>query len=380
MLKKLLFRYKSLKMSIVSINWDISWQVEKVFLEKLLLERKTLPNKGVYDSIYQYKAQTFKKSLLDILILQIVSFCAFFLLTIRYLFSPIKKSINLYDVAFFYKKDIFDSSVIGNKELVFIDANQGSLTFGDFCFICKVLYKTRFNFIIMSTVVYRMAQSSFAIRTYSIKELWVNMEYSCASGILKDYCFNKNIVLNNFMHGEKILTLRDAFSCFDRFYVWNNDYFDMFQTLNTNSEIIISNPWLSKSIEIKANRNPVKRTICYFFKGVESDEEVLRLQESFDRLRVEFSFKIYVKDHPRQGIVSSRFTNVSVIDKDVNFEYLYSTIDYLCAQYSTVLTQCEMLGVNYLVDDISNIELANKLKERGYLMAQNVNLLSKFLK
>lgn len=375
MLQGLINKYKNLKQSIISINWDNSWEEESEYLKFLIQKRRFYPSNPIYDTLFQFKAQVFGVSKKDLILLNLVSFFGFLYLILKFYIRK-QNFASKYDVAYFYSLNIFERQLQKNKKMIFIEGSEGMLTLKELALLFKLMFTFKFNFIILSTVTFRLAQIKYAIKKYGVSEIWTNMEYSCASGVLKYYCNEKKIRFLNFMHGEKVLTLRDAFSSFDKFYVWDSRYVELVKKMNSNSELLISNPWEETCI----NRSKLLEinSICYFFKGIETSEEILQLQIAFKKLTT-LGYKIYVKDHPRQNVVSLNFKNVNIINRDTSFLELTERINFFVAQYSTILTQCEMLGVNYLVDDMSNVELASKLKERGYLIAQNTNLLSKFL-
>lgn len=375
MLSSIIFKYKLIKQSIISINWKIAWEEEEIYLNELQEEREKYPSSSIYDSLFQYKAQVYGVNKKDLLLMNFL--CAFgmlFILMKAYFKKNILHNLN-YDVAYFYKKNIFNEELYASKKLILIENDKLYLSKNDVLFILQILLKFKFNFIILSAATFRIAQISYAINRFSVREVWSNMEYSCASGIVKEYCHQHKLIFNNFMHGEKVLSLRDCFSSFDNFHVWDVHYMNLFRIMQTNSKIVISNPFENYTVD---RSNITKNSICYFFKGIESIEEINKIKNIFKMLK-EKGFDIYLKDHPRNNTISINFEEYKVLNKDLDFFDLVKDIDYIVAQYSTVLTQCEYLGINYFIDDLSDEKQFSRLKDRVYIHSNSNKRLSNII-
>jgi len=369
--------YKKLKQKIVSINWGESWEKEESILMKLFVERASFPRGDtVYDSIYQYKAQSFYLNYWQFFFLNVISFFGFWFLLLRYFLKNTRKfKKEPKDVVFFYKPDIFSKEEILSKRLIYVPPEALKLKIEDIKFLLKLGWRYNVNFNILCISLYRIAQVRFAIDRYSISEVWSNMEYSCSCGILRLYCSKKNILLKNFMHGEKILSLRDAFCSFDYFYVWNEHYKLMFEKLHYNGEILVDNPWKA---DVDNFSKVIPKSICYFFKGAENNEEIQNLIIVFKRL-TELGYTVSLKNHPRNLPMTKYFPEYKVVNTNDDLKLILSEYEFVCAQYSTVNFQSWSMGGKLLIDDISNLELSNGLKTRDYIFTkemERVKLLS----
>lgn len=358
--------YKEVKRRIVSINWDNTWEEEEVFLNKLIKERSQKGSSGLYDSLYQYKAQTFNENFKSIFILQVVSFFSFLFLLIKSLLKTVSFESKA-NVAYFYNLSIFSMHHKEDKVFKFISSNDVALKLEDIIIIFHVLLRTSFNFTIISSYIFRVSQIRYAIEKYNVSEVWSNMEYSCSCGLVYEYCKARGIVFKNFMHGEKLLTLRDSFNRFDEFYVWSNDYKNFFKILNCKANIVIDNPW-----ELKCKKINKRKTnqVCYFLKGIETKEEMKLITKSLEALAFN-GMKVFFKPHPRQRNMHKLFGNFNEYknfeNNDISSLYQF---DYVIAQYSTVLFQCYCNNQEIVLDDVSNKELFKKLSERRYVFSK----------
>src|SRR5690606_33041344 len=362
MYQKLKQKYKILKQSFISINWNNTWEEEYKYLETLIERRKSRMGSFIFDSLFQYQAQSYKVKLYQIVLLNIICFFGAVFLILKGFFYFKVKFFQKYDAVYYYSLDNIPYEIKNEYNLIHQKQNDAYLGLLDLVYLINILFKIKFNFIIFSSVVFRISLASYAIKKYHIDFIMCDMEYSCASGILHDYCTKKSVKLYNYMHGEKVLTLRDTFSSFDRFYVWDEKYEEIFKLLHTKSEIIVSNPWLNISV----NRDRVKsKSICYLLKGIENEYEIKKIQNIFNIFKG-FGYEIFVKDHPRQTTVSMCFQNVNIIDKTIPFLTIIEKYEIFIAQFSTILTQCYCMNIPFLIDDVSNSNLFMKLKERKY--------------
>lgn len=378
-MKKLLVqKYKMLKQSFVSINWDSTWKEEAIVLEELKRKRDKKGNSFIYDSIFQFKAQVHGVSVLKIFILNVISIFSITYLLFKAIFKSNSKSDSTYDGGFYFSLDTVPLELKNNHSIINLDFNHFHLSKEDAYYLGKILLKVNFNLILFSTVLFRILLTSYAKKQYNVKFILCDMEYSAASGILRDYCHKNDIELYNIMHGEKVLTLRDSFCSFDRFYVWSTEYKSMFEQLHANTSFIIYNPWKAIKLSEQENIKDVSGKICYIFKGVMSNEEIDKLQEVFDLL-AEKNYEIYAKDHPRQARVSHNFHNINVIDPKTPFLDILDDYEFFISQYSTILSQCYYCDKAFYIDDISDAEMVLKLKERGYVLSNSEFLLSQLL-
>jgi len=372
--------YKKFKQKLITINWDRTWKEEKEILDQLKFSREKLPSNSIYDSVLQYKSQTYFLKFWQKLFLWVISFFGLCYLIFSNFTFKFREKYNpkKYDIAYFYSDKIFNERKKVEKRLIFIESKAGLLFFNDIKFLFSVLIKINFNFSLLSIATYRIAQVRYALNRYSIDEVWCNMEYSAASGILHEYCRTHNLKLANFMHGEKVLTLRDTFCSFDTLHVWDEHYKILFETMFCNAKIVIDNPWLD---ETKFRKNNEK-SICYILKGIESDDEVVNINKYLLKLK-KCGFDIKIKEHPRNNNMSKKIQGFEMVENVINVSDVFPQFQFIMGQYSTVLTQAWFVNYNIIVDDITNPLLFKALKGRNYIFSEDrkhVTYFSSFLK
>lgn len=375
-MQALLKRYKEYKHRIASINWDLSWEEEYLYLKELKENRNKMPQSGIYDSICQFRAQMYKIEKRKFFLLQAVSLVAFAVILLRGLTKSVKKSTKA-DAIYFYKTDIFPSEIINSKTLVLVTSSDVKLTRSDIAFLWKIFLTSPFNWILLSSTAFRISNIRFAITKHNISEVLANIEYSCACGAIFEYCSYNNLILKNFMHGEKLLSIRDSFTRFHEFYVWNNHYKKIFETLCTNSSsIIIFNPWDSKNKKTK----PIEtKKVCYFMGGEETKDEIKIVNKNLS-VFTDLGYQVYYKKHPRpldDHSLNNSYTEYLQFSK---IEDLY-IFDYIISPYGSILFQCYINNQGIIVDDITNPQKVKQLQDRNYIFLNKINnvpLLSSF--
>ncbi len=167
------------------------------------------------------------------------------------------------------------------------------------------------NFGLLSIAIYRIAQVRYSINKYGINEIWTSMEFSAASGILQEFSNINNVASSNFMHGEKVLTLRDAFCSFNTFYVWTKHHKELFTKLSVRSQVKIENPWSSDKIEeLKSDKS-----MCYFFKGNESTIELNKINSILEKFQFK-GYSVSVKLHPRRTLKTDLIKKFNTVNSD----------------------------------------------------------------
>lgn len=357
-------KYKQFRQATTSIDWTQNSDEEKKFLYKLYLKRKKEDNCPFVNSMYQYKAQVYYLSFWQKTAQQLIAFFTLIYLFVMILFKKRKnkKFYEKYDVGYFYIEKIFSTKIKENKRLKLIGNDDLYLTRKDVFFILKYLFKSRFNFFLCSVSLFRISQVSYAINVCKIDEVWTNMEYSCACGLVHKYCQLSNVTMSNFMHGEKIFCLRDSFVSFDFFYVWDDVYIDLFKEMYCaeNIQFIIDNVY-SSNIELERLKS---KKLCYFLIGNETSIDLERIS-SILKILEDFGYEIYVKDHPRNQHKSS-YLKFPCLKSSTPIDEVFMDFGYVMAQYSTVLIEGFYSNKNIIIDNFTNPTIFKSLKDRGW--------------
>lgn len=258
-----------------------------------------------------------------------------------------------------------------------------ALTKEDFVFLFSILRQSKCHFYFFLKICVILSRYRGLIREYNPKAIIVHNECSFCSSIMTLYCERHNILHINVMHGEKLLFMRDSFFRFHRCYVWNQYYVDLFLQLKTDkSQFII---YLSNSLQINIEKYKNENAFADFkyYLGYCSDDRMKIIADALYLLKRE-GYSIRLRPHPR-------YTDLKVLKKyvensdieypnDVNIMESISNLKYAVGSYSTVLSQAFFSGQKVIVDDVSDYDEYNKLKDYGYILSNfKTNKLSTFI-
>lgn len=195
-------------------------------------------------------------------------------------------------------------------------------------------------------------------------------EYSFTSSILTYYCDSCGIVHINIMHGEKLFHIRDSFFHFDKCYIWDSYYEQLFTRLRASCNDYIVELPLSFS---QLNRCKVTKRLIEFkyYLQAESEQELKRIYTVLIALKKNGK-SVAVRPHPLYSnlvAVESIFKEVYIESaQDMTIEESVQTTEYVVSLYSTVLFQSYINGRKIVIDDVTRPEQYYKLEELGYIM------------
>lgn len=252
---------------------------------------------------------------------------------------------------------------------------KGILTKEDLSFLKRIksLYPNSFYFYFKCMC--RIASYSEIIRRYTPKDLYVSAEYSFTSSVLTAYCEEKNVRHINVMHGEKAFYIRDAFSRFHIFYVWDDFYTELFHKLRADkTQYIVKRPYLPEIM------SPCGMNKCTYYLQVHSLKELRKIKQCLEKINLKYK----VRPHPvhMDKNIESIFgkehmenpQEVSIWDSLKNTECVISVS-------STVLLQAYWIKIPVIIDDLSNPSYMEELRLRNYIMFnKEYRLLSDVLK
>lgn len=260
-------------------------------------------------------------------------------------------------------KDFQKKLLLTEEDLVFLNSLRKRYPFAwHFRFKC-----------LMKAAMYR-----YQITAYQPEALIVSSEYSFTSSVLTAYCESVNVKHINVMHGEKLYYMRDSFFRFHECYVWDEHYKSLFTDLQAEpTQFVIDVP---PSFSPWGNMNVPKIVDYTYYLGAEQSWELVRIKNSFDFL-IKSGNKVAIRPHP----LYSAATNIqSVFGGDDNYIIEDSTfpieISVLRTRnavscYSTVLIQAINNGVVAVIDDVTDKEKYEKLKQLRYICLEKEHLL-----
>lgn len=273
---------------------------------------------------------------------------------------------------------IIPDSILNKYNIVEIDFGQSHLLTKESASICfNLIIKYWTSPVFVLKTLYKVAFYNFIIHKYDCKAIIGSNEYSFSSSILTEFCRENGVSHINVMHGEKLYSIIDSWFEFDRFYVWDQHYIDLFISLKASkNQFEVSVP---QNLRLDIQKGNEIYFLTYYLAG-EGEELMHAIYENLKKLDNQ---KICIRFHPRYNEYSKvksifgeyPIENPSEISLKKSFE---STLN-ISALFSTVLLQGYLNGKNVLIDDLShNQEELDSLKEMRYiLLEKNVDYLSK---
>ena len=251
-----------------------------------------------------------------------------------------------------------------------IDVKRKNLSRSDKAFFKGIVKRYPFSWQFLLKNLIKISYYSYEIHRSNPKAIIVCNEYSFTSSILTAYCTAMGIEHINVMHGEKLFFMRDSFFHFDRCYVWNEFYRDLFCELRAQkSQFQVSVP---PSMRFSTS-NAVEKEYDYtFYLGAERDEQLQQIIFCLNLLK-QRGKKVSLRPHPRYSDLNMvrRFCIDGITIEDggsLPIEMSILRTRNAVSGFSTVLNQAYHNGVKIVIDDVSKPEAYKKLEELGYVM------------
>lgn len=247
-----------------------------------------------------------------------------------------------------------------------------SLGIGDIPFVLSLLQKYPLHPYFSLKCLMKLAMYSSMIKKYRPRAVIVHNEYSYTSSVLTCYCNKRGITHINAMHGDKYFFIRDAFFHYDRCYVWDDYYVDLFRRLRAaEGQYFISTPR-----SLKINTDIYKKEEDYadykYYLNLYNEREIKKIVDSMDVL---YSRGMIVKfrPHPRYSDIEllKKYVPSDKIEDPYKVDIIYSISNTGSAVgiCSTVLLQAYTSGKNVVLDDISNPNQYSQLVQLEYILS-----------
>ena len=351
--------------------------------QMLFLSKLPVPNDDFIRSYNQYQCQKFiYNSTLWYFLLNI---CSCFLLFIILLVNIIichshkylrKKQNNITTHSIIMA---FDNSTTENPS--FVPTKFGNIVCfslfnsiiadkEDLSFIYKIYKRYPLSFFFVLKNLLKIFAYSGAIHKYRPQWIICSCEYSFTSSILTNYCEQRGISHINVMHGEKLFFIRDAFCRFTQSYVWDEYYINLFKSLrhdNNQKYYIEIPPCLSI---ITQDTTEYIYDYTYYLQS----ETVLEIKDIMHVLikMQQNGYTIKIRPHPRYSnmqVLSYVLGSIHVEDcSQIPLALSFATTKKVIAKFSTVLNQAYYASLPIIIDDITNPNLFEYLKESHYIM------------
>lgn len=225
------------------------------------------------------------------------------------------------------------------------------------------------NYFFQLKIFLKMIQYRYIIDSYHPKAIAVHNEYSCCSSAMTEFCHMNNILHINFMHGEKLWYIRDSFFCYDKCYIWHEQYKNTFISLKADpNQFVIEIP--DEFVVSSVVKDEKIFDYCYYL----ANETHAELNHIFD-LMAQLKKKgksVKVRPHPRWGdkgyinkIASLHCIEIEPENIDIGTSIKSSV--HVISLYSTVLFQAALAGASIVIDDLSNTDKFCKLEQLDYI-------------
>ncbi|MDT2761849.1 hypothetical protein [Aerococcus urinaeequi] len=357
--------------------FSISYLEQQEFMKRL-----GTPLNSPERSYFQYKCQMYKYPFHLKVILNIISLFAIFFFMIKSIWNMklMKSYCEKVDAIFIRQgvtKSIIPLSLLRDvKNLLEVNMNESfSLSLYDIRYFgIKCVINYWYSPYFCMKCLLKIGSYSHSIHKYNPKMIITHNEYSFTSSMLTDYCRSLNIKHINVMHGEKLFNIRDAFVEFDKFYVWDEYYVDLFQQLEADVTQFEIEPPAKLSSE---NKKDCCLYHVTYYLGDEDIVELNKIRKDLLKLNIPPN-EICIRFHPRYTSEKDviKIFNSFVIENplDVSIIESLSRTKYVASLYSTVLFQAYLAGKQIIINDISNNDKFVKLKELKYIMLEKPHM------
>lgn len=228
-------------------------------------------------------------------------------------------------------------------------------------------YPTAFYFRFKCMAKLAMYRSLY--ETYRPKAIIVSEEYSYTSSFLTEYCHRLGVAHINVMHGDKLYDIHDTFFCFDRCYIWDQFYRDLFCELRAEPtqfrmEMPPSmQPWDAQDVE--------KAVDYTYYLQAETSQMLEKIAKSLQTLQKSGAV-VAVRPHPLYSdmeTVRRLFSDFEIEETaEVGIETSILRTRHVIGLYSTVLYQAHINHVPVVIDDLTAPERFAQLKSLRYIM------------
>lgn len=246
----------------------------------------------------------------------------------------------------------------------------------DRSYIHKLMKRFPLSWYFIFKCTLKIAMYRYLILSYSPEVFICSEEYSFTSSVLTNYCERIGIEHINIMHGEKLFNIRDSFFRFNRCYIWDEFYRNLFIELRTeNTQFIIEKPPSQLPWEIESLKKKVDYT---YYLQKETNLTLASIHRILMHL-YDAGFTVAIRPHPIQSDIKrikGVFNEIEIEDtNEIRIEESVLRSKHVVSLYSTVLSQALANNVPIIIDDITRPNEFAKLKELKYICLQKAHSL-----
>lgn len=344
-----------------------------------------IPSDDLQRAYYQYtlsrKMFTFFMSIFENVFFGVGLIGLYFLIKLeKENFEGEKKKVVYYKIS--DNKGILPQTIANSNDIVTVQLGEGI----SYCeeikeFVSKCIKRKYLNPPFLFKIIFVIGNYEYIRKKYNPEEIVTSYEGSFSTAMLTNYCEKHGICHTNIMHGEKLFSPNHAYARFNKIYVWDKFYEELFsKELVSCDEYIIYNPW--KLTKLPEPNIDELYDFC-FYLNIESMSVHKHLGEIIERLTKK-GYTICVRFHPSQynyktGEKIFKCCNVEN-PKDVHILQSIANTKKVVSRYSTVLYQAYCMGKEIIIDDLSNKKEFEALKDLDYIMFNKPHrLLSEYI-
>lgn len=238
----------------------------------------------------------------------------------------------------------------------------------DFGLLYQVFKRYPFDFYFLSKCISKVLFYRYIVAKFSPNAIITCSEYSFSSSIATNFCRKNNIEHINTMHGEKFFILKDTFFEFDRCYVWDDFYKDLFIKLKASPNQFIVGTFSNLQMNVDRGREIYNYT---YYLAAETEAILFSIRNSLDDLD-EMS-NICIRIHPRYSDLNmiNRIFSGFVIENaaEVTLEESFSRTKNVISLYSSCLIEAYFNNKPIIVDDCNHgSDRLHVLSESEYII------------
>lgn len=228
-------------------------------------------------------------------------------------------------------------------------------------------------------VLIRISNNCKLMKKYNPKAIiGYGWERDFVAPILLHYCNSKGVERLSFMHGIFVYSIDKAFISFNKYYVWEPYFYNMFTCLR--ADVACLEVYKPKKYEpiVKPRQTGEEYDffLTYYFTA-ESNERMLRIKQCLDLLENQ-GLMCKLRPHPRftdKNMLNDIFSNYLIEDSSWSLETSMECSKYIAAYNSTVLTEAYYSGKDIVIDDYVDPSKFQNMKERHYIMLSRPHIL-----
>lgn len=283
-------------------------------------------------------------------------------------------------------KEVIPSDLIKtySSSIVVLSTGNYLLKHEDIYLILKLLSKYRIQSYLLFRLILKLAAYRYVMVKYCPKAIAITNEMSPTSAAMTYYCELHQIEHINFMHGEKLFTINEAFNHFHKFYVFDEFYKNNFILLRASdlTDFIVCPP---PKFFIDIKQFQLKDKVVDFTYYLEDfDEiEIKKISDTINLLDKK-RYSVRVRPHPR-------FNDDTLLKKYIPNRFIEDTSKFSIEQSicsckniisvrSAILYQAQKLGMSVVLDDVNYRETLQNLEDKMFIvMNYEYNLLSYYV-